>query len=169
MKELKKLLLITFLNIAFFSNAQESKFELTANGYEPKVFELPNQNKEEIYNLTKKWIIKTYKNPKEVLTADIENENVKLNGFSKNIVKFNSGPGWDLNYTLEIEFKENRYRLSITVDIAGDQIEYPTFFKKDGSKKTGYKGGPETIDNHLNSLAEDLNKFLKNKGEDAKW
>lgn len=97
MKQLKKLLLITFLNVAFFLNAQESKFELTANGYESKVFELPNQSKEEIYKLTKKWIIKTYKNPKEVLTADIENENVKLNGFSSNIVKFNSGPGWDLN------------------------------------------------------------------------
>jgi hypothetical protein len=169
MKQLQKLLLITFLNVAFFSNAQETKFELTANGYEPKVFELPNQNKEDIYKLTKKWVVKTYKNPKEVLTADIENENIKLNGFSTNIVKWSSGAGWDLYYTFEIEFKDNKYRLSVTADIAGNQIEYSSFFKKDGSKKTGYKGGPETIDNHINSIVDDLNTFLKNKGEVNKW
>ena len=53
MKHFKILLALTLLNVAFISYAQETKFELTANGYEPKVFEITNQNKDEIYKLTK--------------------------------------------------------------------------------------------------------------------
>ena len=172
MKNLLKIFLI--INFIFFLNidsifSQENKFELTINGYEPKVIEVDNQTKSEIYKLIKKWVVKTYKNPKEVLTADIENENIKIHGFSTNIVKWSIGDGWDLFYTLDIEIKDNKYRLSITADIAGNQIEYTSFFKKDGSKRTGYKGGPESIDNHLNSIVDDLNLFLKNKGEKSDW
>lgn len=169
---MKKINYFTILLFIFYSNftfSQENKFELTINGYEPKVIEVENQTKSEIYKLIKKWVVKTYKNPKEVLTADIENENIKINGFSTNIVKWSIGDGWDLFYTLDIEIKDNKYRISISADIAGNQIEYTSFFKKDGSKRTGYKGGPESIDNHINSIVDDLNLFLKNKGEKNDW
>ncbi len=169
---MKKINYFTILLFIFYSNftfSQENKFEITINGYEPKVFEVENQTKSDIYKLIKKWVIKTYKNPKEVLTADIENEIIKINGFSTNIVKWSIGDGWDLFYSLDIEIKDNKYRLSLTADIAGNQIEYTSFFKKDGSKRTGYKGGPESIDNHLNSIVDDLNLFLKNKGEKSDW
>lgn len=169
MKKLKTMCLFVMLIFMNKTFSQETKFELTLNGYEPKVVQIDGLNKEDIYKLTKKWIVKTYKNPKEVLTADIENENVKINGFSTNIVKWSSGNGWDLNYTLDIEFKDNKYRLSISADIDGNQIEYTTFFKNDGTKRNGYKGGPESIDLFINNLVEDLNKYIKNKGDDNKW
>ena len=173
MKNYKLLFTILVLIYSINSFAQgTAKVELTKNGYEPIVFNIENQNQSDIYNLTKKWIIKNYKNPKEVVTADVENENINISGYADNIVKWGvSGGGFGLKYILQIEFKDNRYRVTVLPEIDSPALSYSSFFKKDGEKRNGYKGGPESIDNYINPLLENLNNFIKNKGagEDSKW
>lgn len=173
MKNYKLLFTLIILIYSINSFAQEIKtVELTRNGYEPIVFKIENQNQLDIYNLTKKWIIKNYKNPKDVVTADIENENINISGYAENIVKWGlSGGGFGLKYILQIEFKDNRYRVTILPEIDSPALSYTNFFKKDGEKRRGYKGGPESIDNYINSILENLNNYIKNKGkaDDSKW
>lgn len=173
MKNYKLLFTLFVLIYSINSVAQDIEpIELTINGYEPVVFIIENQNQSELYKLTNKWIIKNYKNPKEVVTADVENENINISGYAENIVRWGStGGGFGLKYILQIEFKENKYRVTILPEIDSPALSYASFFKKDGQKKTGYKGGPESIDNYINSLLENLNNFIKNKGkeEDTEW
>jgi hypothetical protein len=166
MKKLLFTLLISFSCYSLFSQ-ETKKFELTAKGYESVIYTVENQNQAEIYALAKKWVIKTYKNPNTVLSADLANESLKINGFAKGIVKWDMGDGWNLNYTLTIDFKDNKYRLNIDPDIDGNQIEWASFFKSDGTKKGGYKGGPDSMDKYFNTLSDDLYMFVKTKGDSS--
>lgn len=70
---------------------------------------------QELYNKTLNWVNETYKNPDEVIKAKIEGEYIRLNGFASNLIQL-TGIGtdyYDVKYTLEIRFRENRFRYKV--------------------------------------------------------
>ena len=158
--------LIFYSNITF---SQENKFELTKDGYNPIVFEIQDLKKDSIYKLTKKWVTKTFKNPKEVLTVDIENETIRINGISLKTVNCSFGCRVDLKYSFDIDFKDNKYRLAIMIEIPEFPNGYNTFFKKDGEIRSNFKAAPISIDEVINKLTTELNIFIKNKGKEKDW
>ncbi len=169
MKQINFLAVLIILLFSNMSYSQENKFELTKDGYNPIVFEIQDLKKDSIYKLTKKWVVKTFKNPKEVLTADIENESIKINGFSPKTVNCSFGCTADLKYSFDIDFKDNKYRLSIIIEVPEFPNGYNSFFKKDGTIRSNFKAAPISIDDFINKLSNELNIYIKNKGEKNDW
>ena len=97
----------------FFVKAQDTipKFVLTTEGIAPIVLQLEGMKAADIYKKTLNYVQETYKNPSEVLKADIINEMVRINGYKRNAwsQKLPMTPlfYYDMEYTLEIEFKDN--------------------------------------------------------------
>lgn len=78
-----------------------------------------------IYSKTVNWINETYKNPDKVIKAKIENEMIRIDGYSSSTFSrtFKSGSKaeYDVTYTLEIQIQDGKYRIKyshneITVD-----------------------------------------------------
>lgn len=155
MKKLFYLLMLVYT----FSFGQ-NKMELKPSGYDPIVTEVPGQNTNDIYKKTKDWVQTYYKNPKEVLKADIENEMIRIEGYAAG--GFETGMSkMDYSYTIEIEFKDGKYRFNYLVGQfwAGSQralYSYKYFFKSDGTlRKTQtrcYDSMNVTVNDTYNSL-----------------
>lgn len=177
---MKKILLILIMAISPLLNAQElPKFEITKNGIEPIVISIENLNSSDIYSKTIKWIHYTFKNPKEVITSDIENELLIINAFEKNGHEYSSGLGLkylgDVKYIITINFKEERYRLNIEIenlyDANGTPYKYKpkSFFKKSGELKKSKKIDIESLNNFFNRTSMSIHNYITGKQKKDDW
>ena len=127
LSNMKKILLLITLSLPFGTiNAQ---FKLTINGFvdqkeETKdyiVMEFANYAQDSLYNKIMKYILSTYRSPKDVI-SEIKPEMVTLNGFqpaciSLSKVKKWNGQNWsnsgfyDMLYTITIRVKEGKIRI----------------------------------------------------------
>ena len=78
---MKKILLLVLLTFSTLSFGQETEFKFTKNGFTDFVVTtIENKTQQELYKKTLDWIQVTYKNPKEVLLAQIENDYIRFEG-----------------------------------------------------------------------------------------
>jgi hypothetical protein len=71
-----------------------------------------------INNKAQNWVQETYKTPDKVLKANIVNEKIRVDGFVKDAWWYKSlGVTffYDMEYTIEISFKDNRYRFEYII------------------------------------------------------
>ena len=71
----------------------------------------------ELFDKTINWVNETYKNPDEVIKGKIDGEYLRLNGFKSNLIKvisLGSMLVYDARYTIEIKFRDNRFRYEVT-------------------------------------------------------
>jgi hypothetical protein len=113
--------LFLFILIAFsvISHAQtRTVFELTPKGFINKsdtalnyiIQDYAGTSKDELYRRTVKYLSKQFASPKDVLSL-VENESITINAIEDRVpVKSYSGR-FTLNYTLTIEFKDNKLRI----------------------------------------------------------
>lgn len=159
------------LLISGFCFAQETEFSFTKNGFTDYVVrEVAGKTKEELYKKAIDWVSVTYKNPKEVLKAQIENEYIRITGFSSNLLLFNAMGKryYDADYTIEISFKEGKYKFDvISVNLLGTNSEpkmelsdMSEYYKSNGQIKSNYKYFPDNFANFFNNLNKDLFEFL---------
>jgi hypothetical protein len=128
-----------------------------------------------LYKKTLDWVAISFKNPKEVIKAQIENDYIRLEGFKSKMLCINSLGTlacYDVKYQLEISFKDGKYKFdAISVDIItktgtstfpinGDVSAY---FKKNGEIRTSFKLFPEALESTFNGLNKDLENFLKSE------
>lgn len=119
---MKKLFLLIIMFTTFI-NAQETEFKLT-----PQVFTdyivLPFDGKteSELYKKALQWIEVTYKNPKEVLKGNIENDYIRFQGSKPGLVVMNAlgRHPYDSRYMIEITFKNGKCKFDII------ELEYYT-------------------------------------------
>jgi hypothetical protein len=72
---------------------------------------------EDLYNKTINWVNETYKNPDEVIKGKVEGKYVRINGFVASLISANvigTTITWDVRYSLEIKFRENKLRYEVT-------------------------------------------------------
>lgn len=127
---------------------------------------------EELYTKALEWIQVSYKNPEEVQKGQIQNEYVRFQGVTSNLICV-SALGmvscYDVRYTIELKFKDGRFKFEI-IDFeqylpvskysAGGW--YPAYMAWNVTKAKGTKSEPNGIGNvkrihsHFNYLLGSL-------------
>lgn len=109
---MKKILVLTLL-ISTFVQSQIMIDESTNIKYYQNVFEIENK-KEIIKENANSWIVKNYRNTNEGIKMN-STDNLIAKGIFRGLYRdgLGSKSDCDVHYTLEISFKENKYRLTI--------------------------------------------------------
>lgn len=165
--------LLTSLNI----DAQEiPKLQLTKAGIESIVVSAESIPANDLYSKALNWIQETYKNPSEVLKANIKDEKIRVSGYASDswsIKSLGMKNYFDLSYLIEVSFKDGKYKFEYTITELSDNgkrfgYSYPVFFKKDGSTRKMYVGGVAEIDNQMNRLSKSFYDYVTGKTE-SNW
>lgn len=149
---------------------------LTQKGFDPVVVSINEMPASLIYSKTKEWIQTYYKNPNEVLKGDIENNMIRIEGFDVGGYKMkNLGMvfPYDYSYSIEIEFKEGRYRFNYIVNQLwsdGKICAYSIkdFFDKKGIVKKRYELANETMNESANDNLKSLHNYILGKTQSVK-
>lgn len=177
---MKKILLVLLMAVSFYSNAQETEFKFTKEGFTDYVVgNVEGKTTQELYKKTIDWINVTYKNPKEVIKAQIENDYIRIEGAKSNMLciktlgLLNCS---DVRYQIEISLKDGKYKFDL---IKLEQYTAPSkytfisgwsevglantsaYFKENGDLRSFFKLYPASIETEFNTLNISLLDFLK--------
>ena len=172
-----KNLIILSLLVSSVAFSQVPKLELTPNGVEPAVINVAVMPASAIYAKTINWLENNFDNPDDVMVANIENKEISIKAVEPKVWtpnRIGQDTNYDMAYTLKIEFKEGRYRISYELgnfEVDGKKLSttYKDLFKKfDGSIKYNLEGAVVGIENKLNNKTESLYNFIMgiDNGED---
>ena len=180
MKKLISILLL--LLIGNLSIAQDNKFIYSQDGLNPKylVVNVDSTSQSEIYQKSIKWIKTTFKNPDKVILSQIENEMIRIEGFSDNAICFGSGTTAScegLTYQIEISFKEGRYKiepLNLSYYISGYggvdvSLTKGAYWNKKGKLRKLYSKIPNQIEELFNGLNDNLSSFVSDTLKKDGW
>ena len=166
MKKIITLTLVLITSVVTF--AQTGKFVTTKDGItDYVVVDVPNSDVKKIYGKTINWVSETYRNPKEVLVAKIENEKVIFNGSTQ----LSGGTNY-LNYRVVVSIKDNKYKFEVDeifiVGVAIGRYDYKQnlsqYFKSDGTPKNRLGTTITEIETLLNLLNTNLETYIKSTG-----
>ena len=158
---------VTFSLLLFsiFSYSQNSieQFDMTKEGIKPIIVKLDTlKTSNIIYEKAKEWIQINYENPNVVLKGDVKNSNLRINGYKKNA--WNSKVSkqtysFDMDYTLNIEIKEGKYRLEYVINkfvLLGKDCLFneKSFYEPNGTIIKGYIDAEEQIEKDINNLSK---------------
>ena len=168
------LILICFL--AFIgANGQISKVKVTPNGIEPIVQPIEYISSEQGFIKTEEWINYNYKKASAVLGSSIENKLIRFTGIEKKFASTLSYT-YDLEYTIRIEFKDNKYRFSVDQIKSGYQgtfteIKLSDYYKNNGKIRGAYEEYIDGIEKTLNLINTSIYNYLTGKTEkkDSDW
>ncbi len=158
----------------------QGKVELTNVGVSPIVTDVENQTAEQLYLKTKEWIQLNYKNPSEVLKGDIKNEMIRIRAFSQGFLYVKTFVGktyYDLEYTIEFNFKDNKYKFSFIGDSEvrnkGQKVNFFTLpsalFKSDGKTvKSIYIEGYDSYIQSVNDIYFSHFNYISGKTASSK-
>lgn len=144
----------------------------------------PDKTQQELYQKTLQWIEVTFKSPKEVLKAQIENEFIRLEGTSMTAVCTNiyGEKNHETKFSIEISFKDGRYKFDLTElkfyippfsTIPGSWQEVnlnspAEYYNSKGNPKPGYKCLPASVSTFFNNLNKSLAEFIASKNLPSK-
>lgn len=179
---MKKLLFIAaflWLNVANGQSVDWSPLQFNDDGIIEmvEVVELPDKSSEEIYTQVKLWMASYYKSMEDVVQVDDQKSGIikgraLMTFYSKTLGKVFDYPTY---YTIRIDIKDGKYRLSITDYIIkseyGDYGVEMQFTDKMALKKNGeLRDFPIAAKNgileHWESIKSDLEKKIKEKSKD---
>jgi len=170
---MNKFLLLIFV---FSISRGQNKIELNKEGVIPIVTEVEGKSAEDLYLKTKEWIQLNYKSPSEVLKADIKNDMIRINGFSKGFFtsKYVITNYFDVDYNIEFLFKDGKYKYIFTINdvtTQGKKIFYTVpseFFKKDGTVRSTYSDAYATLLSSINDLYISHYNYISGKTQTVK-
>jgi len=160
---MKKLILLFFVSTLFSINAQD--ISITKDGITDYVVsDCEGITKDVMYSKAIEWVNLTFKNPSEVLIANLENNLIRLE-FSETSTPIKK-------FVVEIQFRDNRYKFDpISVMFPSTPVPYNDFmrtrdkyFKKDGSLKSRTSMTVRSIQNILNSTNVSLKNYINGVG-----
>ncbi len=168
-----KALSLFLLLFSFTVNAQTlDSIRMKPSEFPPVIVDLPDKSSSEIYSKIKSWINRYYKNPSSVIVADEVENYVRINGATNYTFKYMGTQSYGLLYTLEIEIKDNKYKVSF-LNVKSPDLMTPgmpaTFYDEKGGYK-GKKSINEKMRNavllELNNVHFDLYNFINSKTKD---
>ncbi len=159
------------LSINFVVFGQSEKFKVHSGEFEPLIQSVTDMKTEEIYNKSIEWINYTFKNANVVIGSSVKNEMLHFTGIKRSFAK-SFGYLYDLEFSIRIEFKENKYRLTVEnlrTGVKGifSAINLNDYYNSDGTPRKAYKTFINEIENTLNELNLSLYNSLNEKSE--KW
>ena len=170
-------LMFSILSVTNFVFAQETEFKFTKEGFTDYVVtQCEGKSKSELYKKTLDWVSVTYKNPKEVIKAQIENDYIRIEGSSNSLICMSilSKKCNPATYQIEILFKDNKFKFDV-IEIRQhfEASEYSSggwyevglattekYYNKKGEIKNTYKYFPEMIPSYFNNLNLELKQFI---------
>ncbi|MGK4567858.1 DUF4468 domain-containing protein [Flavobacterium sp. 3HN19-14] len=174
---MKQIIIFSFLLSSILGFSQE-KLTLTPEGYLPVVTDVPGMTAEQIRTKTKEWVQTYYKNPLEVLKADLPDE-IRISGFCNDCWQTKAlgmTDYLDHSYSLIVSFKDGRYKFDYTLEeITNDggklMYTYRYFFKKDLSVRKSYQVSFDTMNESVNKTYMSLYNYItgKTSEEKNKW
>lgn len=166
--------------LSFYSNAQETEFKFTKEGFTDYVVgNVEGKTAQELYKKTIDWINVTYKNPKEVIKAQIENDYLRIEGSKSNMLCIKTLGllnCYNVRYQIEISLKDGKYKFDLikleqytppsqyTVTSGWSEVGLTNTsycYKDNGDLKSLFKLYPTAIETEFNSLNTSLKDFLK--------
>ena len=171
---MKKLLSGAILLFSTMSFSQESEFKFEKEGFTDFiVVNCDGKTKEELYKKALDWINITYKNPKEVIKSQIDNEYIRIEGSSESLICSNV-KCYNSKYQIELSFKDGKYKFDIIeityyveptkYDRGGwGNIEINNvnkYYKDNGNIRNNFKNFPLLIPQYFNSLNLQLHDYL---------
>jgi len=152
------------------------KFDLTKDGVSPIIIQLDSMNAKTIYQKTMKWVQESYKDPQQVLKVNIENEKIRIEAYKSNAwyyMSLGTKYNYDMDYTFEIEFKDQKIRLTYTPGqfwVQGQRgLTYESFYKSSGELRPAYKDGEISLEESMNGLKDSLYDYLTKKNKTSDW
>ena len=180
---MKNIILLLVLSVTSLSFSQETEFKFTKYGLTDFVVSpVIGKTQNELYKKTLDWVSYTFKEPGEVVKASIENEYIRIEGFSKDLICYSymGKRCGDTKYEIEISFKDGKYKFDV-LSISEynnmsksimwsnfDIVNTSGYFDKKGEAKSSYKFIVATVPEHFNNLNLDLKGFLISDGITSK-
>lgn len=117
--EKKLAFLLILITTSIFSFSQTNKFILTEGGFKNDsdqtkdyiVLEFPGKSQADLFKSVLIFANSSFVSPKDVISK-VDNESITINGFAKNAVRRTNSHVFDLNYTLNIMFKDGKIRIA---------------------------------------------------------
>ncbi len=170
--------IIVALLFGFYCFAQDSTFVFTKKGFTDFVVsKVEGKTQQELYKKVIDWVNVAYKNPKEVIKAQIENDYVRIEGSKESLICINSLMNfcYPTRYQIEISLKDGKYKFDlIKLEYyiapskygAGGWFDYQLtdmseYFKDNGEAKGKFKKNIPEITSYFNQLNKELHYFLK--------
>ena len=180
---MKKIILglLACFNLAIYG--QESEFKFTKEGLTDFVVTPVNgKTQSELYKKALNWVSYSFKEPGEVIKANIENEYIRIEGFSKELICYSymGKRCGDTKYEIEISFKDGKYKFDLmsisefnnqSKSILWSNFEInntAAYFDKKGEVKGSYKFIVKTVPEYFNNLNLNLKDFLISDGSLSK-
>lgn len=170
---MRKLIILLSISLTLNLYSQET-FEYSENGVNDYVItEVEEKSAKEIYKKTINWIKETYKNPDKVLKMKIENEKVRINGISTDLLAVKK-MNMPLDYVIEIAFKNSKYKfdlISLTTSNEYGTADYKKIpnFKTDKKLIKNFGESPQRIENYFNELNQSLKKYIFEENKKDDW
>lgn len=165
---MKKLYLLTLLLISSMGYGLSQtvpKFKPSKDGIKPVVLIFDTSySANTIYTKVKEWISANNKNPKGVTKIDNENALIKFSCYKEKAWRVNNRgvDYWnDLQYTLTVEIKKGRCRVSYS----SEDTRYKVWYNKDGSLIKNFKESESTFEATINETLTSLYKYIKGESK----
>ena len=160
---MKKFLLLLLVSAILKVNAQD--ISITKDGITDYVVsDCEGITKDVMYSKAIEWVNLTFKNPSEVLIANLENNLIRLE-FSETSTPIKK-------FVVEIQFRDNRYKFD-PISVMFPTVPVPSndflktldkYFKKDGSLKSRTSITVRSVQNILNSTNVSLKNYINGVG-----
>jgi hypothetical protein len=167
----KIILLLLFVPFIGFAQTIDS-IKMTRTSFTPAIIELQGKSNNEIYSKIKSWINRYYKNPDFVIKADETNNYIRISSTSTFEFYQMGLARNNYNYDLEIEIKENKYKITFfnIIDTSINNAKFPNYFFKKNGELYGFKkvniSVQKGIIKSLNEIHFELYNFINsNKNE----
>ena len=127
------------------------------------------------YKKLNEWVNYNYKNADAVIGSSIENKFLRFTGITPNFAT-SFGYVYDLEYTIRVEFKDGKYRLTVEQLRSGNNGIFATFdlddyYKSNGEPRKAYQSFTDGIEESLNRINLSIFKYLTSQTEkaDGNW
>jgi len=172
---MKKIVLIIVLSVTTYSFGQDNEFKFSKEGFTDYIVTpVENKTQNELYAKTLQWVSLTFKEPRDVVKATIENEYIRIEGYSKELICYSymGKRCGDTKYEIEISFKDGKYKFDVlSISEYNNMsksimwtdfniVDTSNYYDKKGSVKSSYKFIAETVPGFFNNLNLDLKSYL---------
>ncbi|MDN3665604.1 hypothetical protein ACFFU1_16625 [Algibacter miyuki] len=186
----KILLLYIFLSSNLFFGQE---FTVTPEGLKNKenieknyiVLDVKDKKASELYQKSRQFVNVKYKNPEKVIKGKIENEYLRFETFSQDLLVHTTKRGSktfiNATYYTELRFKEGKVKFEITsIDMKSTAYSTKLYFSGGGNGKTfriyNEKNGKLfreqikiALENYFNNHVSDYLDFLNKKKKEEDW
>lgn len=166
------ILIFAFSIISSSMLGQANKIVIKDGKIEPVIQSIEGINAIESYQKFSEWINLHYKNADAVKGSSVENKFTRFTGIKLGFAK-SFGYVYDLEYTIMVEFKDNRYRLTVEQLRSGNNGVFASFnlgdYYKNGEPRKSYISFVNGIEQSLNDINKSIYEYLTGQEKKDDW